>query len=108
MGNLDAGQSIDEVAMNFAKQIESQNLYPFLASPTTDSESARISFIDLIYQNLFNRAPDTAGQNYWDAELQRDQQTLTGNALSQAIGEFILEVIRGAQNTAAGQDITSI
>lgn len=108
MGNLDAGQSIDEVAMNFAKQIESQNLYPFLASPTTDSESARISFIDSIYQNLFNRAPDTAGQNYWDAELQRDQQTLTGNALSQAIGEFILEVIRGAQNTAAGQDITSI
>jgi hypothetical protein len=108
MGDLDTGQIIDNVAMDFANQVESQNLYTFLASLTNASDTARVQFIDAIYQNLFNRAPDTAGLNYWDNELQQDQQTLTGNALFQAVGGFILEVIRGAQDSAAGQDITSI
>jgi hypothetical protein len=108
MGNLETGQTIDAVAMNFSKQVESENLYPFLQSPTIDNDSFRVSFIDAIYQNLFNRGPDTAGLTYWDNELQHDQQTLSGNALAAAIGGFILEVIRGALNTAAGQDITTI
>src|ERR1700693_1312001 len=108
MGDLDTGQPIDAVAMDFANQVESQHQYALLASPNTDSDSARVAFIDAIYKNLFNRAPDAPGLTYWDNELQHDQQTLTGNALFQEIGGFILEVIRGAQNSAAGQDITSI
>jgi hypothetical protein len=108
MGNLEMGQTIDDVAMNYSKQLESENLYPFLQSPTTDNDSFRVSFIDSIYQNLFNRGPDAGGLNYWDGELHHDQQTLSGDALARAIGGFILEVIRGAQNGAAGQDITAI
>jgi uncharacterized protein (TIGR03118 family) len=107
-GNLQTGQTIDQVAMNFSKQVESENLYPFLASPNTDSEAARVSFIDAIYENLFNRGPDTAGLIYWDNELHSDQLTLSGNALSAAIGGFILEIIRGATNSLAFQDITNL
>jgi hypothetical protein len=94
--------------MSFSAQVESENLYPLLASPNTDSDAARVSFIDAIYENLFNRAPDAAGFSYWDSQLQADQQTLSGNALSAATGRFIPEVINGAQNSAAGQDITSV
>ena len=108
MGNLEDGQTIDDVAMNFANQEESRGVYPFLKMLTTDSEANRISFIDSIYENLFNRAPDPDGLNYWDHELANDQKTLTGNDLFRAVGGFILEVIRGALNTDAGQDITAI
>jgi uncharacterized protein (TIGR03118 family) len=106
--NLQTGQTIDQVAMNFSKQVESENLYPFLASPNTDSDAARVSFIDAIYENLFNRMPDAPGLSYWNNELHNDQLTLSGNALSAAIGGFILEVIRGATNSLAGQDITTL
>jgi hypothetical protein len=75
---------------------------------TTDSDANRVAFIDAIYHDLFNRQPDASGLAYWDAELQNDQQTLTGNALFQAIGGFVLEVVRGALNNATAQDITSI
>jgi len=108
MGNLDDGQTVDDVAMNFANQEESRGVYPFLKNLTTDSDANRIAFIDSIYQNLFNRAPDSDGLDYWDKELAADQKMLTGNDLFRAVGGFILEVIRGALNTDAGQDITAI
>jgi hypothetical protein len=109
--NLETGQTIDNVAANFAKQVESENLYPFLQSPTTATTTDEVNFVQSIYQNLFNRPADgtaaSGGLGYWVNELQHDVQTLSGNALSTAIGDFILTVIGGAQNSSAGQDITT-
>jgi hypothetical protein len=123
MGNLNTGQSINDVALNFSKSAEAQNVHPFLQSPSTDSDPARVSFIQKIYQDLFNRSADSVGLNYWDGQLHQAQIDLAngvtgvdshGNALnaadyfSERIGNFIMNIIGGAQNSAAGQDITSI
>jgi hypothetical protein len=123
MGNLDAGQSIFDVALNFSKSAEAQNIYPFLQSPSNDSDPARVSFIQKIYQDLFNRSADTAGLNYWDGQLHQAQIDLShgvtgtdshgtplnaADYFSERIGNFIMNVIVGAQNSAAGQDITTI
>jgi hypothetical protein len=123
MSNLDPGQTIYEVALNFSKSAEAQNIYSFLQSPSTDSDPARVSFIQQIYENLFNRAPDAAGLAYWDNELHRYQTDLANGVgspsgvtpplnaadyFAESIGNFIMNIIGGAQNSAAGQDITTI
>jgi hypothetical protein len=123
MGNLDSGQSIFDVALNFSKSAEAQNIYSFLQSPSTDSDPARVSFINSIYNHLFNRTSDAAGLAYWDNELHRYQTDLANGVgspagvtppldaadyFSQRVGNFIMNIIGGAQNSAAGQDITTI
>jgi len=78
--NLVNGQTIGQVAMNFAASAEAQNKYPFLAFPSIVNDSFRTTFITEVYNNLFNRNPDPASLTY-----------------------FVL----GAQNNASGQDITT-
>jgi hypothetical protein len=123
MGNLDAGQSIFDVALNFSKSAEAQNIYSFLKSPSTDDDGARVTFINSIYAHLFNRTSDSAGLSYWDNQLHRFQTDLANGVgspagatppldaadyFSQRVGNFIMNIIGGAQNSAAGQDITTI
>jgi VCBS repeat-containing protein len=123
MGNLDAGQSIFDVALNFSKSAEAQNIYSFLKSPSIDDDGARVTFINSIYTHLFNRTSDSAGLNYWDNQLHRFQTDLENGVgspagvsppldaadyFSQRVGNFIMNIIGGAQNSAAGQDITTI
>jgi len=56
-GNL----TIDQVAASFFDQPETQALYP--AGTTNDS------FVIAAYDNVFNRAPDVAGGQYWVGQL---------------------------------------
>ena len=44
--NLETGQTIDDVAMNFSKSPEAETLYPFLASPATATGSDIHNFIE--------------------------------------------------------------
>ncbi len=83
------GMSIENIAQSFFDQSETQTLYP---SGTTNS-----SFVTSVYANLFNRAPDTDGLNYWVGELD------SGSVSKQ---NFILAVINGAQDTEISQDAT--
>jgi hypothetical protein len=108
MDNLVSGQTPDQVATSFAQSEEAHDAFPFLASPRNATEAERIDFVTSVYRDLFNRAPDAEGLNYWNGELAHDQATLSSNAFVVAMGSFILEVIRGAQNSAAGADITTI
>ena len=70
-----AANAIASIAASFAPQSESIALYPFLGTnvpfPTTDNGiKAQIStFVTAVYQNLFNRAPDNAGLNYWVGQI---------------------------------------
>lgn len=84
-----SGLSIEEIAQSFFDQPETQNLYP--------SGVPNDSFVNSVYNNLFNRAAEQAGLDYWVAELD------SGRVSKQ---NFILAVINGAQNTALGQDAT--
>ncbi|MCX6077340.1 MAG: DUF4214 domain-containing protein [Campylobacterales bacterium] len=85
----DSGLSIEGIAASFFDQPETQQLYPV--------GTANENFINSVYDNLFNRAAEQEGLDYWVAELN------SGNISKQ---KFILAVINGAQNTALGQDAT--
>ena len=87
-GQLQGGMPLTQIAQSYSVQTESTNLYAFLASPNTASTAAVQAFITAVYGNLFNRAPDTAGENYWVGQLQTGQST---------VGGAIINIISGAQ-----------
>ena len=98
VGQLNSGMSITAIAASFAVQTEAKSLYGFLASPASGNAAAVASFVTQVYQDLFNRAPDSGGLAYWTSQLQ------TANGNPHAVGQFILNVITGAQ----GPDASSI
>ncbi len=81
------------MAASFAVQPEAIGQYPFLANPSTATQAQIASFIQSVYQDLFNRAADSSGLAYWQNNL----TTNLGNP--QAVGAFILNVTSGAQGT---------
>jgi len=91
---LSSLDSAINIANAFAPQTESKAQYGFLASPPpviNANDPVQIaavnSMIQTVYQNLFNRAADTDGLNYW-----------TGQILTQvvAIGTAIYAIANGA------------
>lgn len=85
----DSGLNLEGIAQSFFDQPETQLLYP--------SATSNRDFIASVYQNLFNRVPDTAGWDYWEGEL-------NGGAYSKNL--FIQTVINGATNGVNGNDAT--
>ena len=81
------------MAASFAVQTEAIGQYPFLANPSTATQAQIASFIQSVYQDLFNRTADSGGLAYWQNNL----TTNLGNP--QADGAFILAVIDGAQGS---------
>ncbi|PHS55615.1 MAG: hypothetical protein COB17_11330, partial [Sulfurimonas sp.] len=84
-----SGLKLSQIAQSFFEQNETKELYPDGTSNT--------DFITSVYQNLFNRAPDTAGLNYWENELSIG--SFTKNS-------FIQAVINGAQDNDTSKDVT--
>ena len=89
-GDGDAGLSLSQIAASFSVQPETTNEYPFFTSPNVASATV---FITQVYLNLFNRAPDQAGLDYWVDQL-------TNNPDS--IGQIIINIISGAQDNGPG------
>jgi hypothetical protein len=58
---MDGGMSLKTVASGFIGSAEFQGLYG--ANPTNTQ------FIDLLYSNVLNRAPDQAGYDYWLGQM---------------------------------------
>jgi len=86
----DAGLDLEGIAQSFFDQPETKEAYP------ADSNSA--DFIEAVYLNLFNRAAETAGLEYWVGELDSGRI---------AKATFILAVINGAKDTEEfGSDAT--
>jgi hypothetical protein len=85
------GFGIQDAAASFSVQHEATSLYPFLAGTSTDAES----FVTQVYHNLFDRAPDADGLQYWVGQL----NSRAGDP--DAVGHFILDVINGAQTDDA-------
>lgn len=78
-----SGLNIEEIAMSFFDQSETQTLYP--------SDTTNDLFVTSIYANLFNRAPDAAGLAYWVSELD-------SAAMSRSV------MIEAVKNGAQGED----
>ncbi|WNZ00165.1 DUF4214 domain-containing protein [Sulfurospirillum sp. 'SP'] len=79
-----SGFSIEQIAQSFFDQTETRTLYP--------TGTATNSFVTSVYDNLFNRAPDTTGLNYWVQQLE------SGVVSKQ---NFILAVVNGALDSDA-------
>ena len=85
-----SGLYLEQVSQSFFDQPETQTLYP----PGTSA----YDFVWSVYDNLFNRTPDSGGLTYWAEELQSGR-------IHRSV--FILAVINGAQNTEEyGNDAT--
>lgn len=90
-GRLGSGEmTLLDIANSFAVQPEAKAQYSYLNAPNL--QFGITSFINSIYQNLFNRDADTTGLTYWTNQL------LAGKLA----GRLIVDVISGA----TGGDIT--
>lgn len=78
LGQANAGGAILDIANSFAAGQEYASIYGGLSNG---------SLIDKIYDNLFGRAPDSAGKAYWLAQLESGMQS----------GGLIVNVMSGAQ-----------
>src|SRR5580704_13355428 len=76
---LASGETLTQVANQFANSSESTAIYPFLSNPNLANAS---SFVTQVYNNLLNRAPDGAGLQFWSQELQSGAVTPGGFILS--------------------------
>jgi len=79
--------SVVEIANSFAVQPEAKATYAFLATPNLQSVPAIDQFITEVYQNVFERAPDQAGLEFWRNEI------LNGKAP----GRVVVDIESGAQ-----------
>ncbi|WP_416881723.1 hypothetical protein [Marivita sp.] len=94
--------SLADIATDFATQPETLIAYPFLSDPTAEEAAG---FIAEVFLNLFNRAPDAAGLEFWSGAL---LASIAGDEGALSVGEIILAIIEGAQDSAEGNDRTTI
>ena len=80
------GLTLAEIATHFSQQQETQNVYDFF-DPDADSPNA-LEFLSQVYANLFGRAPDAGGIEFWAGVLEEG---------SLPTGEILLEIMKGAQ-----------
>jgi hypothetical protein len=79
------------IASSFGVSNEAKALYPFLANPNGASDSQISSFLDTVYNNLFNRSSDPAGLTYWTGQI---KQTLASGGF---VGDVLVNIISGTQ-----------
>lgn len=90
------------IASSFGISSEAKSLYPFLANPGGADDAQIISFLEGVYGNLFNRSSDPMGLAYWMDQI---KQTL---AKGEFVGSVLVDIMSGAQNSSAGQDIATL
>ncbi|GEM_PF-5086244 len=111
-GQDDQGRTQDAAwfASNFALQPEAAEAYPYFEAFQNQQDitpDMRGDFIDAIYDNLFNRAPDQDGKAYWLEQLE------TGTVDP---GEFIAAIVHSAlagggddaQTVTAKMDVAAV
>jgi hypothetical protein len=87
-----AAVALTNIADSFTPQPETLALYPFLANVGTNlttptAQAGLATFIASVYQNLFDRAADSAGATYWLGQI-------TSGAVG--LGAAVLDIANGA------------
>jgi hypothetical protein len=90
------------IASSFGISAEAKTLYPFLVNPFGASDVQISTFLDAVYNNLFNRSSDPLGLAYWTGQIKATLQA------GQFVGSVLVNIMSGAQDTAAGKDITTL
>jgi hypothetical protein len=63
---LAGGETLTQVAHQFANSFESLALYPYLSLPYVVNAG---TFVTQVYNNILSRAPDAPGLAFWTNEL---------------------------------------
>jgi hypothetical protein len=93
-----SGLSLSQLAASIATQPATVAEYSFLSNPQSASTAQIGSFVDSVYENVFDRAPTAT-------ELTSAENELTANLNnSQYVDTFILNLLLSAQ----GQDLTTV
>jgi hypothetical protein len=90
------------IANSFAISAEAKALYPLLVNPSAATDSEIGQFLNAVYNNIFNRAPEPAGAAFWTAQLK------AAIAAGQPVGNILIDLVSGTQNSGVGQDITTL
>ncbi len=115
-----AGQSaslaLTNIANSFAPQAETVALYPFLTPlvsggtidlSTPAAQTGLTAFVGSVYENLFNRAADQAGQSYWVDQITSGAVGLGAAALAIANGATASDAIEVQNKITVAQDFTT-
>jgi uncharacterized repeat protein (TIGR03803 family) len=115
-GGQTAAVALTNIANSFAPQLETVALYSFLAPLVTGgsinlntptAQAGLTAFIGSVYQNLFNRAADTAGQNYWVGQITSSAVGLGAAALAIANGATGADAIELLNKVTVALDFTT-
>jgi uncharacterized repeat protein (TIGR03803 family) len=115
-GGQTAAVALTNIANSFAPQPETVAIYSFLAPlvsggtinlNTPAAQAGLIAFIGSVYQNLFNRAADSAGQNYWVGQITSGAVGLGAAALAIANGATGADATEVQNKVAVALDFTS-
>lgn len=90
------------IARSFAVSDEAKALHPILTNSQSSGDAAIGAFLDSVFDNLFGRAPDSAGAAYWTSQIKQALQA------GSPAGDLVLAIIGGARNGTSGQDITTL
>lgn len=93
--------ALDQIANRFADSQEATELFPFLESQDPARDAIE-DFVGSVFDNLFNRTPESAGLEYWS------DQIADGLSAGGGEGEVIQDIISGAQNSQAALDATAV
>ncbi len=92
--NLNGGKDLTRIAKDFSWSTEAQALFP--------TGSSNRDFVQLVYNNCFDRQPDTAGWDYWTQRLSalnpQDPEYLNNR------GAFVGELLLGAYASTSGME----
>jgi hypothetical protein len=101
-GKQSASTVLGNIANAFSLSSEAQALHPFLDHPQGATPAEIGAFVDSVYGNLFDRPAESAGLAYWTGQI---QHTLASGGL---VGSVVVNIMSGAQNSPAGQDVTTL
>lgn len=96
IGAFDGGFGLDAMAVDFSTQAETVANYPFFENDNPSVEELG-TFVDSVYQNLFNRNPDEAGREFWSTKIESGEFS---------VGEAISLIIAGA-TTSPDQEVVA-
>ena len=89
-----------DLAVRFGDAEETKALYPFLdrAGSTDVTQSQAAGFISDVYQNLFDRAPEQAGLEFWSEQV---VERISG-------GESVADIIITIMDSAGDDDAVTV
>ena len=99
VSNARPAEVAEAMAGEFQFSDEATTIYPFLGDGTpANDEQAVETFVANVYDNLFDRTPETAGLDYWRGEI------VDRISSGEDIGDVIVDIIAGA----GGEDIATL